>query len=85
MAALPKGAALTTVPLPVAGPRLGHQRMARAGSGARCAATPIGPTPGPPPPCGMQKVLCRLRWQTSAPMLAGLVSPTCAFMLAPSM
>jgi hypothetical protein len=27
--------------------------------------------PGPPPPCGMQKVLCRLRWQTSAPMLAG--------------
>jgi hypothetical protein len=24
----------------------------------RCAPTPIGPTPGPPPPCGMQKVLC---------------------------
>ena len=39
--------------------------------GARCGATPIGPMPGPPPPCGMQKVLCRLRWQTSAPMSPG--------------
>ena len=37
-------------------------------NGARCAATAIGPMPGPPPPCGMQKVLCRFRWQTSAPM-----------------
>ena len=37
-------------------------------NGARCAATAIGPMPGPPPPCGMQKVLCRLRWQTSAPI-----------------
>ena len=36
-------------------------------------ATPIGPMPGPPPPWGMQKVLCRLRWQTSAPMSPGLV------------
>ncbi len=35
--------------------------------GLRWAATPIGPTPGPPPPWGMQNVLCRLRWQTSAP------------------
>ena len=25
--------------------------------GARCAATPIGPMPGPPPPCGMANVL----------------------------
>ena len=24
--------------------------------------------PGPPPPCGMANVLCRLRWQTSAPI-----------------
>ena len=31
--------------------------------GARCCLTPIGPIPGPPPPCGMQKVLCRLRWR----------------------
>ena len=35
----------------------------------------MGPTPGPPPPCGMQKVLCRLRWQTSAPMRPGEVRP----------
>src|SRR6266576_1383323 len=29
--------------------------------GTRCLATPIGPTPGPPPPCGMQNVLCKFR------------------------
>jgi hypothetical protein len=33
--------------------------------------------PGPPPPCGMQNVLWRLRWQTSAPIKPGLVRPTC--------
>ena len=37
-------------------------------NGARWAATAMGPMPGPPPPWGMQKVLCRLMWQTSAPM-----------------
>src|SRR6185436_16758621 len=36
--------------------------------GARCAATHIGPMPGPPPPCLMQNVLCRFRLQTSAPI-----------------
>src|SRR5947207_15936954 len=46
--------------------------------GASCAATPIGPIPGPPPPCGMLNVLCRLIWQTSAPSAAGLMRPTCA-------
>ena len=55
--------------------RLRRRRSATTGwpgrNGARCAATPIGPMPGPPPPCGMQKVLCRLRWQTSAPMSPG--------------
>ena len=30
---------------------------------------------GPPPPCGMQNVLCRLRWQTSAPMSPGPAEP----------
>ena len=30
-------------------------------NGARCFATQIGPIPGPPPPCGMQNVLCRFR------------------------
>ncbi len=43
----------------------------------RASTRPIGPTPGPPPPCGMQKVLCKLRWQTSAPISPGLTSPTC--------
>ena len=33
----------------------------------------------------MLNVLCRFRWHTSAPIAAGLVRPTCAFMLAPSM
>ena len=42
-------------------------------NGARCSATAIGPMPGPPPPWGMPKVLCRLMWQTSAPITAGLV------------
>src|SRR5205823_11134821 len=27
-----------------------------------------GPAPGPPPPCGVENVLCRLRWTTSKPM-----------------
>ena len=53
--------------------------------GARCAATAIGPMPGPPPPCGMQNVLCRFMWQTSAPMWPGPVSPAWAFRFAPSM
>ena len=47
--------------------------------GARCALTPMGPIPGPPPPCGMQKVLCRFRWHTSAPMCPGEVKPTCKY------
>jgi hypothetical protein len=46
-------------------------------NGARCFFTPIGPIPGPPPPWGMQNVLCRFRWHTSAPMCPGLVRPTC--------
>mmetsp|Transcript_91931 Transcript_91931/g.281297 ORF Transcript_91931/g.281297 Transcript_91931/m.281297 type:complete len:239 (-) Transcript_91931:1870-2586(-) len=53
--------------------------------GARCFRTQIGPRPGPPPPCGMLNVLCRLRWHTSAPIMPGEVKPNCAFMLAPSM
>src|SRR5436190_23706578 len=52
--------------------------------GARCPRTATGPTPGPPPPCGMQNVLCRLRWDTSAPNRPGLASPTSALRLAPS-
>ena len=53
--------------------------------GAKCERTATGPTPGPPPPCGMQKVLCRFKCETSDPNLPGLAVPTSAFMLAPSM
>src|SRR5690606_3640896 len=56
----------------------------RGRNGARCALTAHGPTPGPPPPWGIQKVLCRLRWLTSEPHLPGRARPTSAFMLAPS-
>src|SRR6201997_1966144 len=54
-------------------------------NGARCAFAATGPTPGPPPPCGMQKVLCRLRWDTSPPRRAGDATPASALRLAPSM
>src|SRR5690606_31591275 len=52
--------------------------------GARCARTATGPTPGPPPPWGMQNVLCRFRCDTSAPNRPGLAYPTSAFRFAPS-
>ena len=53
--------------------------------GAKCAATPIGPIPGPPPPWGIQNVLCKLICITSAPNFPGLHNPTNAFKFAPSM
>ena len=34
--------------------------------GFRCTRTPIGPA-GPPPPCGIQNVLCKFKWATSGP------------------
>src|SRR5690606_39746006 len=72
--------AADTIP-PLASPPLPN---ALGRNGARCDFTAHGPTPGPPPPCGMQKVLCRLRCDTSEPQAPGLASPTMAFMLAPS-
>ena len=36
---------------------------------------PPAPRPGPPPPCGMQNVLCRFRCETSAPNLPGRGQP----------
>src|ERR1039457_4831358 len=51
---------------------------------ARGARTATGPPPGPPPPCGVQNVLCRFRCETPAPNLPGLASPTRALRLAPS-
>src|SRR4029078_8591345 len=82
MLALPPGAADTA---PIARSPPVATTGWRGRNGARCAATEIGPMPGPPPPCGMQNVLCRLMWQTSAPMSPGRQRPTCAFRLAPSM
>ena len=29
--------------------------------GLKCFETQIGPTPGPPPPCGIANVLCRFK------------------------
>src|SRR4051812_31857099 len=75
--ALPKLAALT-IPTAPSAPSV------RGRYGARCAFTAHGPTPGPPPPCGMQNVLCRFRCDTSEPHLPGLARPTSAFMFAPS-
>ena len=74
----PNGAAETGPALPLNCKLLGR-------CGFRCFFTPIGPIPGPPPPCGIQKVLCKFKWLTSPPMSPGLDKPTMAFMLAPSM
>ncbi len=82
MPAEPHGAA-EIGPTPVAGPASGCSGWFGR-YGARCSRTATGPTPGPPPPCGMQKVLCRFRCETSAPNLPGLARPTRALRLAPS-
>src|SRR5674476_808943 len=80
MEAEPCGAALTA---PSARPPNGS-RGCPGRNGARCARATTGPTPGPPPPCGIANVLCRLRWLTSAPNAPGRASPTSALRLAPS-
>ena len=54
--ALPQGAA-ETAPMPFFGPEFIKTWFGKKGS--KCFATPIGPIPGPPPPCGIQKVLCK--------------------------
>src|SRR3989442_15304993 len=52
-------------------------------NGARGALTATGPTPGPPPPWGMQNALCRFRCDTSPPNRPAAPSPTNAPRLAP--
>src|SRR5690606_40851693 len=81
MDAEPCVAAETMPPVAVAAASASN---ARGRYGARCDLTAQGPTPGPPPPCGMQKVLCRLRWETSEPHLPGCARPSMALRLAPS-
>ena len=79
---LPQGAAETD-PIPETGPQsftigwLGKKT-------SKCFLHAIGPIPGPPPPWGIQKVLCKFMWQTSGPKLPGLAIPTNAFKFAPS-
>ena len=53
-------------------------------NGARDSFTPTGPAPGPPPPCGVENVLCRLKCMTSMPWSPGRVTPSIAFRFAPS-
>ncbi len=48
------------------------------------ADTPTGPAPGPPPPCGVLNVLCRLKCSTSKPRSPGRTMPSSALRLAPS-
>jgi hypothetical protein len=78
----PQGAA-DTGPGPVSGPASGVAGWLGR-NGARCARAATGPTPGPPPPWGMQKVLCRFKWLTSPPNQPGRATPTRALRLAPS-
>src|SRR3954454_13008835 len=82
MPAEPHGAE-AMAPVPVAGPAAGTSGWLGR-NGARWAPTATGPTPGPPPPWGMQNVLWRLRCETSAPNWPGLARPTRALRLAPS-
>ena len=71
IAADPYGAALTTPKGLALFPILDCDPVLMTGCdgryGERWALTAIGPIPGPPPPWGMQKVLWRLRWDTSEP------------------
>ena len=52
--------------------------------GSRRLLTPTAPEPGPPPPCGVENVLCRFIWMTSKSMSPGRTLPSIAFKLAPS-
>ena len=46
--------------------------------------TPTGPLPGPPPPCGVENVLCKLICITSNPISPGRQIPSIGLRLAPS-
>ena len=59
------------------------RRWARAKS-ERALCDRDGPAPGPPPPWGVEKVLCRLKWTMSKPMSPGREMPKIALALAPS-
>ena len=56
-------------------PRAASMRGVPAGTARDARLHATGPTPGPPPPCGMQNVLCRFRCDTSAPNSPGRREP----------
>ena len=56
----------------------------RGRNGSIRSETAIGPAPGPPPPCGCVKDLCRLKCTMSKPMSPGRQMPMIALRLAPS-
>ena len=88
MPALPQGAPLTGPTPPSLCPRPNGPASGLNGCdgkyAAKCSRTATGPTPGPPPPCGIAKVLCKFKCETSAPNLPGFAKPTNAFRFAPS-
>ena len=53
-------------------------------NGFKNSLHPTAPEPGPPPPCGVEKVLCRFRWTTSNPISPGRTIPMMALRFAPS-
>ena len=52
--------------------------------GSSASENTTGPEPGPPPPCGVEKVLCRLICMASTPRSPGRTRPTMALKFAPS-
>ena len=56
--------------------------VGRGRNGARAAVTPQAPAPGPPLPCGVENVLCRLKWHRSKPASRARVMPRIPFALA---
>ena len=53
-------------------------------NGASACDNTTGPEPGPPPPCGVENVLCRLMCIASMPRSPGRTLPTMALKFAPS-
>ena len=56
----------------------------KGANGVSAAEKTTGPAPRPPPPCGVEKVLCKLMCMASMPRSPGRTLPTMALKLAPS-
>ena len=52
--------------------------LVRGAKAARRSDSTTGPEPGPPPPCGVENVLCRLMCMQSTPRSPGRTRPTIA-------